>query len=109
MRSPESFRLTFSLIVELFMKNFLRSSVTVMALLFVMFAVTEIRAQGNIPNEILKRMEAHRLSLTSLQSNVMMAKFNAQLNETDIKEGTMMYLPAKGRDALVRIDWVKPL
>ncbi len=82
---------------------------TAMALMFMIFAVTEVRAQGNIPNEVLKRMETHRLSMTSLQANVMMAKYNAQLNETDVKEGAMMYLPVKGRDALVRIDWVKPL
>lgn len=91
------------------MMKFLRLSVTTLALMFVMLAATEAKAQGNIPNEILKRMEAHRQSLTSLQANVKMAKFNAQLNETDVTEGTVMYLPAKGRDALVRIDWTRPV
>jgi outer membrane lipoprotein-sorting protein len=91
------------------MKKILRLSVTTWALLFVMFAVTETKAQGNIPNEVLKRMENHRQTLTSLQANVKMAKFNSQLSETDITEGTVMYLPAKGRDALVRIDWVRPV
>jgi outer membrane lipoprotein-sorting protein len=38
-----------------------------------------------------------------------MAKYNAQLQETDTTEGTTMYLPVKGRDALVRIDWTRPL
>src|SRR5688572_19260364 len=91
------------------MMKFLRSSLTALALLLAVFAATEARAQGNIPNEILKRMEAHRQSLTSLQANVKMAKYNAQLNETDVTEGTTMYLPVKGRDALVRIDWTRPL
>ncbi len=81
------------------------------ALMFVFGAlsVTESKAQGGIPNEILKRMEAHRQSLTSLQASVLMAKYNAQLQETDTTEGTTMYLPAKGRDALVRIDWTRPV
>lgn len=91
------------------MMKFLRLSVTAFALMLIVFAATETKAQGNIPNEILKRMEAHRQSLTSLQANVKMAKFNAQLGETDVTEGTTMYLPLKGRDALVRIDWVKPV
>ena len=80
-----------------------------MALMLLVFAAIEIKAQGNIPNEVLKRMEAHRQSLTSLRANVTMAKYNDQLKETDMYEGTTMYLPVKGRDALIRIDWAKPL
>jgi outer membrane lipoprotein-sorting protein len=93
------------------MKNIFRFGFAAIALMFVFsfFAATESKAQGNIPNEILKRMEAHRQSLTSLQASVTMAKFNAQLGETDVTEGTALYLPAKGRDALVRIDWMKPV
>lgn len=75
---------------------------------FSIFAVTESRAQGPL-NEILKRMEAHRQSLTSLKASVKMDKYNSQLDEHDITEGTTMYLPGKGRDALVRIDWTRPV
>lgn len=90
------------------MEKIFRFSLTA-ALMFIfsMIAVTESRAQGPL-NEILKRMEAHRQSLTSLQSGVKMDKYNSQIDEHDLYEGTTMYLPAKGRDALVRIDWVKP-
>lgn len=93
------------------MNKFFRLSLTSFALMFGfgVFSAAETRAQGNIPNEILKRMEAHRQSLTSLQANVMMDKFNSQIDEHDVTEGTTMYLPAKGRDALVRIDWMRPL
>jgi outer membrane lipoprotein-sorting protein len=93
------------------MQKFLKFSFAAMALMFVFgaFGVSESKAQGGIPNEILKRMEAHRQSLTSLQATVLMAKYNAQLQETDTTEGTTMYLPAKGRDALVRIDWTRPV
>ena len=92
------------------MKNYLKLSLTALAfvLFFNCFAVTETRAQ-NVVNEILKRMEAHRQSLSSLQANIKRDMYNPQTDEHDISEGTTMYLPAKGRDALVRIDWMKPL
>ncbi len=92
------------------MKSFFRISFAAFALslFFNVFAVTETKAQG-VLNEILKRMEAHRGSLTSLRSSVKMVKYNAQLKESDTTEGTSVYLPTKGRDALVRIDWTKPV
>src|SRR5690349_362611 len=96
--------------IEAIMKRIFRLSLTAAALMFVfsIFAVTESKAQGPL-NEILKRMEAHRQSLTSLKASVKMDKYNAQLDEHDITEGTTMYLPTKGRDALVRIDWTRPV
>lgn len=80
------------------------------ALMFIigMFAATETKAQDP-RNEILKRMDEHQKALKSLQASVMMDKYNDQLKEHDITEGTVMYLPAKGRDALVRIDWIRPV
>lgn len=92
------------------MKLFFRLSFAAitLALFFAAFAATQIKAQNVLP-EILKRMEAHRNSLTSLRSNVTMVKVNDQLKETDTTEGTAVYLPAKGRDALIRIDWTKPV
>jgi outer membrane lipoprotein-sorting protein len=87
------------------MKNYLKLGFATIALMFTfnIFAT----AQGPV-NEILKRMDEHYKSLTSLKSNIMMDKYNAQLDEHDVTEGTVMYLPAKGRDATVRIDWAKP-
>ena len=92
------------------MKSFLRLSFAAIALtlFFSAAAVTETKAQNILP-EILKRMEAHRNSLTSLRTNVTMVKINDQLQATDTTEGTAYYLPAKGRDALIRIDWTKPV
>jgi outer membrane lipoprotein-sorting protein len=78
------------------------------ALLFGSVAVTESRAQG-VLNEILKRMDAQNKSLTSLRADVTMAKVDANLgDDADIMKGNAVYLPRKGKDALVRIDWVKP-
>ncbi|PYS86559.1 MAG: hypothetical protein DMF62_15405 [Acidobacteria bacterium] len=66
-------------------------------------------AQADIINQILTRMEEHNKALTSLKANVTMVKENAQLGGAlDTTEGTAIYLPVRGKDALVRIDWVSP-
>lgn len=92
------------------MKSFLRLgfAAIVLTLFSSVFIVTETKAQNILP-EILKRMEVNRTSLTSLRSNVMMDKYNPQIDAHDTTEGTAVYLPAKERDALVRIDWTKPV
>ncbi len=91
------------------MKTFLRFSfaTALLAIFFSTFAVTETKAQG-ILNDILKRMEVNRNSIVSVRSNVTMVKYDSVLKVSDTTEGTSMYLPLKGRDALVRIDWTKP-
>ena len=88
------------------MKNYLRLSLAVFALIF-FFNAVNVKAQGPT-NEILKRMDEHYKALSSLRANIMMEKFNAQLGETDTTEGRVIYLPTKGKDATVRIDWAKP-
>jgi outer membrane lipoprotein-sorting protein len=92
------------------MKSFLKIGLPAIAfaLFLNVFAATETKAQNILP-EILKRMETHRNNLTSLRTSVKMVKVNDQLKETDITEGTAFYVPAKGRDALIRIDWTKPV
>jgi outer membrane lipoprotein-sorting protein len=92
------------------MDKFLRFGLAAVALIFVfnVFAVTETKAQGLL-NDVLNRMDAHYKALSSLQANVKMDKYNSQLDEHDITEGAVKYLPLKGRDALVRIDWTKPV
>jgi outer membrane lipoprotein-sorting protein len=91
------------------MKSFLRITFTVFALaiFFNAFAVTETKAQ--ILNEILKRMETNRNAMKTLRSNVTMVKYNSQLQESDTTQGTIIYMPSKGKDAYVRIDWTKPM
>lgn len=89
------------------MSNFKKilASFTFVVLTFGAGLVNE--AHGQIP-EILKRMDDHQRALSSLKSAVTMDKYNSQLDEHDISEGTAMYVKVKERDALVRIDWVKP-
>jgi outer membrane lipoprotein-sorting protein len=93
------------------MKNFLKYSLSALALMFLFsaFAVTETKAQAGPLGEILKRMDEHNKALKSLKANVVMEKYNSQLDESDVSEGKAMYVPQKGRDAYVRIDWSKPV
>jgi hypothetical protein len=37
-----------------------------------------------------------------------MDKFNAQIGENDKRQGVVLYVPAKGRNANVRVDWRSP-
>lgn len=92
------------------MKSFFRLSLTAIAFLFVfnIFAVTETKGQA-ILNDILKRMDNNNKSLQTLRANVAMEKYNSQIDERDLKEGKVIYLPQKGKSAYVRIDWSKPI
>src|SRR5688572_15932954 len=88
--------------------TFVRIFPVVLAAFVFAAAATDASAQGII-NEILNRMDAHSKALTSLRANVTMVKENAQLGGAqDTSEGRAAYLPVKGRDPLVRIDWEKP-
>ena len=91
------------------MRKYLRVVLPAVAitLFFNVFAVTQSNAQSVI-NEILKRMDENYKSLTSLRAGVTMTKFNDQLKVSDVSKGTAMYLPQKGKDAFVRIDWTTP-
>ncbi len=86
------------------MSNYLRTSFIVIALL-VVFGVSQANAQVQ---EVLKRMDEHQKALVSLKANIVMDKFNSQLGEHDISEGNVMYLKVKERDAMIRLEWMKP-
>ena len=92
------------------MKSFLKICLMTVAvvLFFNALAVIETKAQGPL-NEVLKRMEANRQTMKTLRSNVTMVKFDSVLKESEKLEGTTIYLPTKKSDALVRIDWTKPV
>jgi outer membrane lipoprotein-sorting protein len=91
------------------MRNYFRLGLAAAALMlfFNAFVVTETKAQGAY-DVVLKKMDEHYKALTSLRASVTMVKFDSLLQENDKYEGTTMYLPAKGRDAYVRINWSKP-
>lgn len=60
---------------------------------------------------ILEKMDRHNKSLQTLEADVAMSKYNAQLDITDpTYNGKVWYVPAKGkRQMYVRIDWTSPV
>jgi len=84
-------------------------SLAIFAAIFAIFSAVPANAQG-VLNDILKRMDANNKSLKSLKSSIKMSKHNAQLDEYDLYEGTVQYLPAPVKEQIkVRIDWAKPV
>lgn len=84
----------------------------VIALLLVTVAVsspTDANAQGaGLISSVLNRMERNRQSLKSLRASVDMEKYNAQIQDKDTYKGVVLYVPAAGRNAYVRLDWSTP-
>jgi outer membrane lipoprotein-sorting protein len=70
---------------------------------------TDVKAQGaGFVSSLLNRMERNRQSLKSLRASVDMVKYNAQIGDEDKYKGVVLYLPAAGRNAYVRVDWSYP-
>jgi outer membrane lipoprotein-sorting protein len=63
---------------------------------------------AGLVSAVLNRMERNRQSLKSLKASVSMEKYNAQLRDKENYSGFVLYMPASGRDASVRIEWQKP-
>ncbi|MDQ2977218.1 MAG: outer membrane lipoprotein carrier protein LolA [Acidobacteriota bacterium] len=63
---------------------------------------------AGLVSSVLNRMERNRQSLRSLKASLSMEKYNAQLRDAERYKGLMMYMPASGRDASVRIEWQSP-
>ena len=70
---------------------------------------TNANAQGaGFVSSILNRMERNRRDLKSLRASVDMVKYNAQIRDEDKYKGVVLYIPAAGRNAYVRVDWSSP-
>ncbi|HEX8736444.1 MAG TPA: outer-membrane lipoprotein carrier protein LolA [Pyrinomonadaceae bacterium] len=82
-------------------------AIIALALFFHVLSVNEAKAQ-QLLSGILKRMEQHQKSLSTLRSKITMTKYDAVLSETDVYAGTMIYSRADGKQKLLRIDWTKP-
>ena len=84
----------------------------IIALLVGVIAVTSptsADAQGaGLVSAVLSRMESNRRDLKSLRAGISMEKYNAQLRDADKYSGRVLYVPAAGRNAYVRVDWQKP-
>jgi len=80
-------------------------AIAVFAFIFIGISAGETNAQLT---SILTRMDNHNKALSSLKADVTMSKYNNQLEVSDVTKGKAIYLPRKGKDALVRIDWADP-
>ncbi len=93
------------------MKRFVSPIVLMAVLTAAFFAAsppaTEAQSAGLV-SAVLNRMEKNRQSLRSLKANLSMQKYNAQLRDNDVYSGVLLYMPASGRDAQVRIEWQRP-
>lgn len=63
---------------------------------------------AGLVSSVLNRMERNRQSLKSLKASLSMEKYNSQLRDKDQYIGNVMYMPASGRNAYVRIEWQRP-
>src|SRR6267378_2684107 len=63
---------------------------------------------AGLVSSVLNRMERNRQSLKSLKASLSMEKYNAQLRDKENYSGWVLYVPASGRDASVRIEWQSP-
>jgi outer membrane lipoprotein-sorting protein len=63
---------------------------------------------AGLVSSVLNRMERNRQSLKTLRASLSMEKYNSQLHDKDQYVGTVLYMPASGRNASVRIEWQKP-
>lgn len=59
-------------------------------------------------SSVLNKMERNRQSLRSLKASLSMEKYNAQLRDKENYSGWVLYAPASGRNASVRIEWQRP-
>lgn len=63
---------------------------------------------AGLVSSVLNKLEQNRRSLKSLRAGISMEKYNSQLRDKENSYGVMIYAPAAGRNANVRIEWSKP-
>ncbi len=63
---------------------------------------------AGLVSSVLNKLEQNRKSLKSLRAGISMEKYNSQLRDKENSYGVMIYAPAAGRNANVRIEWSKP-
>jgi outer membrane lipoprotein-sorting protein len=63
---------------------------------------------AGLVSSAVNRMHNNQRSMKSLRANITMEKYNAQLRDSDRYSGAVMYIPAAGRTAFVRIEWQSP-
>ncbi|MBC7908944.1 MAG: outer membrane lipoprotein carrier protein LolA [Pyrinomonadaceae bacterium] len=54
-------------------------------------------------------MERNRRDLKSLRANISMVKYDSRIRADEKYQGNVLYMPASGRNAYVRLDWQSPV
>jgi len=92
------------------MNKYLRFVLPAIAIVFLVNASAGVVSAQDVLRQILKRMDENNKSLTSLKGSIKMAKHDSVLNETDISEGSISYIPGRSQKQIyIRIDWAKPV
>lgn len=92
------------------MKRFIPLSLLVLVLGTITI-VTPGKANGQsagLVSSVLNSMEKNRAGLKSLRAGISMEKYNSQLRNAERWNGVVLYVPASGRAASVRIEWSSP-
>lgn len=93
------------------MKKFVSPIIVILILIAIVGVTTPsgVKAQNaGLISSILSRMERNRKDLRSLRASISMVKYDARIRDEDKYQGTVLYMPATGRNAFVRIDWQSP-
>lgn len=93
------------------MKRLISSGLMLAFIMSTLVIVTPTTTNGQgagLVSSVLNRLEKNRESLKSLRAGITVSKVNSQLGYEDKYQGVVIYLPAAGRQASVRIDWSSP-
>jgi outer membrane lipoprotein-sorting protein len=93
------------------MKRFatLGLAIIVLAAIVAVSTPKTVEAQNaGLVSSIMNRMERNRRDLKTLRAGISMVKYDARIRDEDKYQGTVLYMPATGRNAYVRIDWQSP-
>jgi outer membrane lipoprotein-sorting protein len=82
----------------------------VTAAVIALSSASPANAQGaGLVSSIFSKMERNRRDLRSMRAGISMEKYNAQIKDSDKRSGKVVYMPAAGRNAFVRVDWSSPV
>jgi len=93
------------------MKRLISSGLILAFMISALVIVTPTTTNGQgagLVSSVLNRLEKNRQNLKSLRAGISVVKVNSQLGYEDKYQGVVIYLPAAGRQASVRIDWSSP-
>lgn len=63
---------------------------------------------NSVLNEILKRKQSHQNVLASLRADIEIRRYAFGLNESEILEGSFIFLPSRSKNSVLRVNWAKP-